>query len=229
MPALPDRASVDAVLFDAGGVLILPDLAAGRTALEALGCEPDEKDWIRAHYASIAAVDSMDTPDWPALRRYFASQVGVAEDQLDAAVPLIEALVLSTPWMPVADAAGTLRDLSHAGYRLGVISNATGTVEGDLRAAGICSVTDATLPRVEIIIDSHLVGIEKPDPRIFHLALGALGVAPERAIYVGDSVKFDVMGATGAGLYAIHLEPTNSCPGAHQHIESLGKLRNWLI
>jgi len=229
MLSLPDPKSVDAVFFDAGGVLVLPDLVAGRKALQTLGCEPTETDWTRAHYASMAEFDSMDAPDWPALRRCFAAHVGVANDRLEAAVPLVDVLVVSTPWMAVPNAAETLRTLSTAGYKLGVISNASGTVEAELRTAGICSITGGTLPRVEIIVDSHLVGIEKPDPRIFRLALDALGVEPDRVVHVGDSVKCDVAGAIGAGLHALHLDPMNSCSGGHSDMESLDDLLNWLV
>jgi putative hydrolase of the HAD superfamily len=228
MRSLPDPALVDAVVFDAGGVLVLPDLVAGKRVLQPLGCDPMDSDWIRAHYASVAAFDSMEAPDWPALRRCFASHAGVADDRLEAAVPLIDALIVSTPWMAIPDAATTLRTLSSAGYKLGVISNAFGTVEADLGAAGICSTTDRTLPRVEIIVDSHVVGIEKPDPRIFHLALDALGVGPERTVFVGDSVRCDVKGAMAAGMHAVHLDPVSSCSGGHSDIESLGDLLDWL-
>ena len=49
------------------------------------------------------------------------------------------------------------------------------------------------------MIDSALVGVEKPDPAIFRAALEALGVAPEEALYVGDLYEVDVVGARAAG------------------------------
>jgi FMN phosphatase YigB (HAD superfamily) len=52
-------------------------------------------------------------------------------------------------------------------------------------------------------VDSGVLGIEKPDPRIFQAALQALRVAPEEALYVGDLYEVDVLGAQSAGIEAV--------------------------
>ena len=77
-----------------------------------------------------------------------------------------------------------------------MVSNSDGRVEQALAAAGLRHYFD-------VVIDSALVGVEKPDPRIFHAALEALGVAPEEALYVGDLYDIDVLGARAAGLDAV--------------------------
>jgi FMN phosphatase YigB (HAD superfamily) len=59
----------------------------------------------------------------------------------------------------------------------------------------------------DVLIDSKLVGFEKPDPRIFQPALAGLGVAPEEALYVGDLYEVDVIGARRAGMAAVLLDP----------------------
>jgi putative hydrolase of the HAD superfamily len=82
---------------------------------------------------------------------------------------------------------------------------------------------------VAAVIDSHLVGIEKPDPRIFQLALDALDVVPERSLYVGDTVRFDVNGALAAGLQPVHVDPYGFCDGLHCHIASLAELTESLV
>jgi putative hydrolase of the HAD superfamily len=92
--------------------------------------------------------------------------------------------------------AESLARLKAAGLRLGVVSNSDGRVEQALGAAGLRDYFD-------VVIDSALVGLEKPDPRIFRAALDALGVLPEEAIYVGDLYEVDVLGAQAAGLRAI--------------------------
>ncbi|ADG76477.1 HAD-superfamily hydrolase, subfamily IA, variant 1 [Cellulomonas flavigena DSM 20109] len=84
---------------------------------------------------------------------------------------------------------GGLRDAS---VRLGVVSNSEGTVRDDLRAHGL-------LDYFEVVLDSTVVGVEKPDPEIFRLAADALGVAPAACWYVGDGVVNDVLGARAAG------------------------------
>jgi HAD superfamily hydrolase (TIGR01509 family) len=94
--------------------------------------------------------------------------------------------------------AGTGRALTRlrdAGVRLGVVSNSDGRVEQALDAAGLARYFD-------VIVDSRVAGVEKPDPRIFRAALDRLGVEPAAALYVGDVYEVDVVGARGAGLDA---------------------------
>jgi putative hydrolase of the HAD superfamily len=224
---LPAREAVDAVIFDAGGVLMLPDAELGQAAIAELH-ESGPADWHRAHYAALLALEQMEPIDWSAHRRVVAAEVGVRDEHIDAAAVLIED-VMSSTWVPVDGAADTLRSLSAAGYKLAVVSNAWGTIEEWLEQHRICSVTDDELPRVGAVIDSHIVGIEKPDPRIFELALEALGVSSERSVYVGDTVRFDVKGALAAGLQPVHVDPYGFCDGAHSHIASLAELTDWLV
>jgi HAD superfamily hydrolase (TIGR01509 family) len=94
--------------------------------------------------------------------------------------------------------AESLDRLRAAGFRLAVVSNSDGRVEEALAAAGIRD-------RFDVILDSALVGVEKPDPAIFRAALTALGVAPEEALYVGDLYEVDVVGARAAGIEAVLL------------------------
>jgi putative hydrolase of the HAD superfamily len=235
LPSLPDPETVDAVIFDAGGVLLLPDAAAGQAAIRTLDCESSREDWHRAHYTANLAIDQMETPDWESARQTIASAVGVPDHKLDAAVALLEELMVTTPWVAVDGAADALRALSGAGYQLGVVSNASGTVAELLADNRVCSASansggDSDLPQVSIIVDSYLVGIEKPDPRIFHIALDALGVTAGRSLYVGDTVRFDVIGARAAGLHPVHVDPFRLCSDdGHSHIATLGELAEWLI
>ena len=97
-------------------------------------------------------------------------------------------------------AAEALDRLRAAGLRLGVVSNSDGRVEEALVAAGLRD-------RFEVVLDSALVGVEKPDPAIFRAALDALGVAPAEALYVGDLYEVDVVGARAAGMEAVLLAP----------------------
>src|SRR5207245_10183635 len=60
---------------------------------------------------------------------------------------------------------------------------------------------------LDFIIDSSVVGVEKPDPRIFELGLREAGVGARHAVYVGDLYSVDVLGARAAGLDGILLDP----------------------
>jgi putative hydrolase of the HAD superfamily len=135
----------------------------------------------------------------------------------------------STAWIAVPGAADALRTLSSAGYKLAVVSNAWGRVEQWLEQHGVCSVQGGDLPQVATVIDSHVVGVEKPDPRIFQLAIDVLGVPPGRSLYVGDSLRFDVNGAYAAGLHPVHVDPYDFCDGSHRHIVDLTELTGWLV
>jgi len=84
----------------------------------------------------------------------------------------------------------------------------------------MCCV-DGDLVRVAAIIDSKAIGIEKPDPRPFLIALEALGVDPESCIHVGDSLHSDVVGAVNVGMTAIHVDPLHLCEDiTHEHSNS---------
>ena len=107
-----------------------------------------------------------------------------------------------TPMPGVAEALAAMKAL---GLRLVVVSNADGSVERGLRGAGLADFFDA-------VVDSALVGFEKPDPRIFRHALEGAGAAPERTLHVGDLYHADVVGARAAGLHALLLDPFRDWP-----------------
>jgi putative hydrolase of the HAD superfamily len=92
-------------------------------------------------------------------------------------------------------------------YTLGVISNFYGNVEVLCQESGVAALC-------AVIIDSAQVGVSKPDPRIFGLALDQLGRTPASAVYIGDSFERDMVAAKAAGLQTIWLrgkEP-RPCP-----------------
>jgi putative hydrolase of the HAD superfamily len=88
----------------------------------------------------------------------------------------------------------TLRDQ----YRLGVISNNFGNTQG------WCDDYNLS-PLLDIVVDSTVVGVSKPEAGIFHTALTGLGVSSEEAIYTGDTYLDDVVGAKRAGMWAAWL------------------------
>ncbi|HRE00924.1 MAG TPA: HAD family hydrolase, partial [Ilumatobacteraceae bacterium] len=108
-----------------------------------------------------------------------------------------------------------LAALHRAGVPIGVVSNASGQIEEMLRRSGLCQVGDGPLTPVRVIVDSHVVGVAKPDPRIFDHALGYFADIPlERIAYVGDSVTMDIGGAAAAGLHPVLFDPYDDHPAA---------------
>jgi HAD superfamily hydrolase (TIGR01549 family) len=106
----------------------------------------------------------------------------------------------------LAASRGVLERL-HRRVALGVVSNFYGNVDRLLAEAGIACLLDT-------IVDSARVGVSKPDPAIFLLAVRQLGCQPEEAMYVGDSFDKDVVGAHAAGLRTAWLVGLRerSCP-----------------
>ena len=100
-----------------------------------------------------------------------------------------------------------------------------GQIEGVLAAQGVCQVGAGGGVPVQVVVDSEVVGVMKPDPAIFASAIEVLGLPPDRVGYVGDSVRNDVRGAEAAGLVALHLDPHDDHPDApHRRIRSLHDL-----
>ena len=78
---------------------------------------------------------------------------------------------------------------------------------------GVCQVGAGDGVAVRCVVDSHVVGVAKPDPAIFdHAASHFPGLDRDRIAYVGDSVTMDVGGATAAGLHPILLDPYDDHP-----------------
>ena len=224
---------VDALLLDAGGVLLLPDPDAIRREIAALGNDvvPDDDTCRRAHYVSMRELDRIGEVDWMAVDRVLCDALGVPPEWVEHALAGMERVYIHWPWVPVAGAAEALRSLEERGMPIAVVSNANGTMEQQLAEHQICSVDGATCTRVELVIDSHVVGVEKPDPKIFELALAQLDAPAQRCVYAGDTVYFDVNGARAAGLTPVHVDPFGLCPGVddHAHVESLAHLAAALV
>lgn len=90
-----------------------------------------------------------------------------------------------------------IRDLK-TGYKTGIISNAWGGLTNLLERWGIREVFD-------VVVGSGDVGIMKPNPQIYQLALEGLQVMPEEAVFVDDFID-NIAGAQAVGLYAIHFK-----------------------
>ena len=221
---------IDAVLLDSGGVLMLPDPDRMGRALASLGGSGDPETCRRAHYASMREVDRLGEADWAAVDRALAREAGVPDDRVDEAIPLLDDVYLRQAWVPIPGVAEALVALQEAGYTLAVVSNASGTMEEMLSEHRICSVGGTEHADVAVVVDSDVVGVEKPDPKIFSFALDALDVSPERCIYVGDTVHFDVNGSRAAGLLPVHVDPYRLCPDDdHPHVGSVPELAEALV
>ena len=129
----------------------------------------------------------------------------------------------------IEESVAALWKLFNRNVPIGVVSNASGQIEGILATQGVCQVGAGAGVPVSVVSDSHFVGYAKPDPRVFEPALGVLaaqGVTDRSRIgYVGDSFINDVAGAAAAGLVPLHLDPYGLYADlGHERIESLHEL-----
>jgi putative hydrolase of the HAD superfamily len=212
-----------AVLLDVGGIFHLPDhdRIAGAFARADVTVSPDALD--RAHYAGAAqfTVDIGEI-DWQAhWRRYLEAYIttaGVGDDpsiREEVHTHLDSEFAVGDLWSRVVPGSvDGLRALVAAGVRVGVISNADGTVAQRLASQEVLQVGPGLGVEVECVIDSGAVGVSKPDPRIFEIALNAMGIDAADAWYVGDMPGIDVAGARNAGLWPIVMDPFGFQPDA---------------
>ena len=204
--------SLRAILFDAGNTLLFldyPRLARGVAAATGV---PLTGAALSAGAAEAAVLmERGDTTDRERASRYLEQLfllAGVPADQLQLVRDTLLALHRERHlWGGVDPATGAALDrLLAAGFRLAVVSNSDGRAEEGLIAAGLRE-------RFELVVDSQLVGFEKPDPRIFEWALERMGLPPTEALYVGDLYEVDVVGARRAGMDVILLDPAGKHRG----------------
>jgi putative hydrolase of the HAD superfamily len=228
---LPAWRDPRAVVFDAGNTLIFADRARIFEIYRDFGVEADEARFVSAELLArtelAARVESGATGTEAHIwKDYFLTlfrESGVPDNALAGVGARIQAShAASHLWTHVEpgtrEALETLRD---AGYRLAVISNADGRVEAVLRQVGLRDP-------FEFVVDSALVGYEKPDPRIFEEGLRRLGLQGSETAYVGDLFPVDVVGARRVGMQALLLDPAGTLDLPVHRIRSVGELPRWL-
>ena len=232
----PDRCLSDktghmqGVLLDVGGVFLVPSRDRVVEALGELIGTLSDAECDRAHFEGIHALDMADAPgegEWRPYLNGYLSSLGIPEDLLEAAIDRLIPVWRGPSfdlWRRILSGsiAGLWR-LHHADLRLGMVSNSDGHVEEELVRSKICQVGQGLGVPVQIVIDSGVVGVAKPDPSIFDLALPSLGLGPSDVIYVGDSVKYDIRSAEDAGMTPLHFDPFELCEEIdHLHIAEVG-------
>lgn len=208
-------AEIDTLFLDAGGTLITMNFELIARELEALGarCTPEAlgraeaaaRPLVSRALAKGGSTEGRDTFSVYVdlvLRRVLPLEDAERAELVAKLVPRIRfpgrSLELWNAVIPgVPEALARLRA---AGLRLVVVSNADGTVEEGLARVGL-------RPHLHAVVDSQVVGFEKPDPRIFTHALSLHGSDPARTLHVGDMYAADIAGARAAGLHALLLDP----------------------
>jgi len=201
---------IETVFLDAGGVLVHPNFDRVATALLAHGVSTTGE-----HLRHVEPLAKRDLEDPSFIRSsdddsrglvYFATVLRraglVIDDRVRAALMELRAYhAANNLWETAADGLiPFLVRLRARGLRRVVVSNANGTLHAHFDRLGLTPYFDA-------IFDSHVEGVEKPDPRFFGIALERSGSRKETTVHVGDFYEIDVVGARRAGLQAILLDP----------------------
>lgn len=195
--------AIDTVFLDAGGVLCHPSWTRVAAALVRHGAEVTAAALAAAEQKATRDIDTASTIGHTDDRArgwlYFnlvLHHAGVPQNAgTDAALTeLRDYHRTDNLWEHVEpDVIPALAALKERGLRLVVVSNANGRLRHLFDRVGLSKWFDH-------VLDSHDWGVEKPDPRLFHLALEQSRAVAERTVHVGDLYHVDVVGARQAGL-----------------------------
>lgn len=235
---MAERPALEAVVFDAGGTLVRLDFEWMSALLASMGVEASpaalrrgEVEGRRRYDASRGRAVGSHEPH-PALgsrgdiAAYFDGLLdvaGVPRARWDEALDRFEARHRERGlWSrPMEGARETLDALRATSLRLACVSNSDGRAERHLEECGVRE-------GLEFVVDSQIVAVEKPDPRIFALALERLGVPARRALYVGDIRSVDEAGARAAGLHFVLLDPWMDYGVGEARIPEIAGLPGWI-
>jgi putative hydrolase of the HAD superfamily len=229
---------IRAVFLDAGNTLVFPRLEVIITGLKEHGHSAAPEDFYAAERLAKQKLDAWLWPQiragkvpeqidyyyWSGYLHEFTRRLGAPESERgELTQHLIKSFQNIQLWSRVMpDTPAFLEWLVAQGYFVGVISNSIGTLEGQLVRLGLA-------PYFRAILDSAIVGIQKPHPGIFKLALRSAGVEGSEAIFVGDTYATDVGGAQLAGLTGVLMDSVGAYPDAAcPRISSLPELERIL-
>lgn len=230
-PSSPKR--LLALLFDLGSTLIYfqgepfevfrRSLAELYDSLQTSGVSLDREPFIRDFQSRLEAYYSERETEFIEyttgyLLRTILADHGYPDLAENIIRPALVAMYAITQqyWQVDPDAMTTLEALRRQGYRLGLVSNAAD--DADVQAL----VDKATLRKYfDVILTSAALGIRKPNPRIFHHALDALGIPAAKAAMVGDNLGADILGARNAGMFAIWVRRYADTPANRDHLDTI--------
>jgi putative hydrolase of the HAD superfamily len=204
--------SLRAIFFDAGNTLLrmnYRDIAAalGRHGIVATAEAVQRAEWqarVRLDRDILAHARSTERPaTHRRYLRYLLEGVGVTDPATVDAMDVWRSAYGGPGglWNTADPDAGPALDaVRAAGLRSAVISNSNGTIRALVTTLGFAD-------RLDFVVDSGEEGVEKPDPRIFEIALTRGRVAPGEAAYIGDLYSIDVLGARGVGMRPVLLDP----------------------
>jgi putative hydrolase of the HAD superfamily len=218
--------NVDLLCLDAGNTVIFLDHARLAEILSRVGVDVAPVTLVRAEGEAKQLAETgglvdvawafRDRPGalaWGKMVATIVVRAGLPEaraaELLDHAWREHEVLNL---WRKVPEGLGDALDALRArGVKVAIISNSEGMLDRLFVDLGIRAHFD-------VLVDSGVVGVEKPDPRIFRFALDRTGTPPERALHLGDVYATDILGARAAGVRCALIDPFRHYEGRHPDV-----------
>lgn len=225
-------ARYDIVIFDVGATLVgflrarpfrrlLQDMQPARVVTAAEG-RALHRAWLAAYARYSELANRGEGPDnpadyWRAVMGDACAAAGVADQQ--ATVAALERRFWTGELRgPYRDVRPTLQALRARSVAMGIISNYTPHLEAHLRRWRLRTF-------FRFVIASTVVGVSKPDPAIFRMALAMAHTDAERALYVGDEPRDDMEGARSVGLPGVLIDREARYPDApYQRMRDLSEL-----
>jgi putative hydrolase of the HAD superfamily len=197
------------VFLDAGGVLVYPNWTRVCASLDRHGVHANPSDLAAAEPLAKRRLDVDRTINatndasrgWLYFNLVLEAAGVPRSEATDAALAELHAFHMTNNlWEHVPTGIpDVLAAFGEAGLRLVVVSNANGTLRDHFRRLGLDRY-------FACILDSNEEGFEKPDPRLFAIALARSGADAVSTIHVGDLYEVDVVGARAAGLRGVLLD-----------------------
>jgi HAD superfamily hydrolase (TIGR01509 family) len=222
---------IDTLFLDAGGVLCHPSWTRVSHALASEGVHVSPETLAAAEplakrdidQATVVGATDDKTRGWLYFDKVL-QHAGVSLcEATDAALGVLrEYHRIDNLWEHVPpDVVPALETFRSLGLTLVVVSNANGRLRHLFDRLGLARHFD-------VMLDSHEWNVEKPDPRLFHIALEQAKAQPQSTAHVGDLFHIDVTGARAAGLReGVLLDAANLYPHADcRRIRRLDELAN---
>ena len=220
--------SLQTVFLDAGGVLLFPNWTRVSEALAKRGVNVTAATLARAEPIAKKQIDDKTTitattdagRGWMYFNLVLTAGGVDLSDATDAALAeLHEYHREQNLWEYVPDpVVPALEAMRRLGLQLTVVSNANGTLCAHMDRLGLTRY-------LHCVLDSSDLGVEKPDPRLFEIALDRSGADAAATIHIGDLYQVDVVGARAAGIRGVLLDEAGLYDGVDcPRVRSLAEL-----
>jgi len=188
------------VIFDLGGTLIYNfPVREGIKVLEQVASvfSVSSDDFIKLFYSTYNDGVLGVLKDTGTIIEYICEKLGIhpVNTQAKLATQILFDYVKRS-MIPLPDATEVLSHLKSSGYKIGLITNCTDDVVKVWQNMPFA-------PLFDITVFSCIVGMKKPDPRIYQIAMEQLRIEPQSCLYIGNGDNQELTGAAQVGMYPV--------------------------